>query len=210
MPLPDPSVRRVFFLQGDRILTADYRTFVTLDTIRVPGVSEGTCCLIRWGTDGLAFRTAKQIFILRCGAALHPIPPADLMVTEKHEPAKVTVGRSITCTLTVVNNGPGTATGVCLSHTLPEGLQFVSLSAPRAAQTATANGVVSVEIEELKPKAKAVVTLVVTPVGAQKFLCTTVVRGNEADNHPENNILDHEIDNTETPPADGKRAGAGS
>ncbi|HEU4594346.1 MAG TPA: Calx-beta domain-containing protein, partial [Pyrinomonadaceae bacterium] len=72
--LPDPSTERVFFLcNGDsafdnaaKIRVFDMRTFLPLGTITVPGTSGDPGKMVRWGANGLAFRTTnQQLFIIR-------------------------------------------------------------------------------------------------------------------------------------------------
>jgi uncharacterized repeat protein (TIGR01451 family) len=191
-PIPDPTVNRIFFLNGSRITSDDYSTFVALDTMELPGIRGGN--LIRWGADGLAFRTEKQVYWLRSRMVGKPVTPADLSVTATHAPPWVTVGRSIACKLVVVNNGPGPATGVMLTFRMPAGLEVVSAQST-AGQVTTAERLVSVDIGDLGIKARCTLTVVVTPVGAAKFVTTAVVRANPWDNHPENNLVDHVINN---------------
>jgi DNA-binding beta-propeller fold protein YncE len=81
----DAAAERVFYLCGEfspvagvaRIHAFDARTFVPLGTLAVSGVGGGVGRLVRWGADGLAFRTsANQIFIIRTTlvAASDPAP----------------------------------------------------------------------------------------------------------------------------------------
>lgn len=193
-PVPDARVNRVFFLNGSRIFTDDYSTFVALDTMELPGI-RGASNLIRWGTDGLAFRTEKQVYWLRSSMVGKPVPPADLSITVTHTPSSVTVGRSIACKLVVVNNGPGPAPGTTLTFRIPAGLEVVSTHCSLG-QVTTTERMVSVDIGELSPHARCTLTVAVTPVGAVKFVMTAVARANPWDNHPENNVVDHTIDNT--------------
>jgi len=197
-PIPDPKVNRIFFLNGNRITTDDYSTFVALDTLELPGV-RGAGNLIRWGTDGLAFRTEKQVYWLRSPFVGKPVTPADLGVTVTHTPNTVTAGRSIACKLVVVNNGPGVASNTTLTFRLPAGLEVVSAQCS-AGQVTTKERLISVDIGELSPKAHATLTVVVTPVGSKKFAMTAVIRADAWDNHPENNIVDDLIDNTTSAP----------
>ena len=197
-PLADPRVNRIFFLAGNHITTDDYSTFVALDTMELPGIRD-TYNLIRWGKEGLAFRTEKQVYWLQSPMVGKPVAPADLSVTVTHNPPAVTVGRSIACKLVVVNNGPGSASGATLTFRLPAGLEVVSAQSSTGEVTTTER-LISVEIGDLKSQEHCTLTVVVTPVGAKKFVMTAVIRANAWDNHPENNIVDHLIDNTTPAP----------
>lgn len=69
---PDSSVGRVFFLTQPgyngpyQLVAFDPNTFALIGSQEIPGVSGTASSLVRWGTDGLAFRTdANQFFIIR-------------------------------------------------------------------------------------------------------------------------------------------------
>lgn len=68
---PASDLGIVFFLTGNVLREYDLNTLALLSTQTIPGVSGSTDSLIRWGADGLAFRTASgQVFLLsRSGAA---------------------------------------------------------------------------------------------------------------------------------------------
>lgn len=60
---PDASTNRVFYLQSSssssslQVRAFDMTTFLPLGAVDVPNVSSGTGSFIRWGVDGLAFRS---------------------------------------------------------------------------------------------------------------------------------------------------------
>jgi uncharacterized repeat protein (TIGR01451 family) len=58
-----------------------------------------------------------------------PLPGADLAVSKVDTPDPVSTGGDITWTITVTNNGPGTATNVTVNDLLPNGTTFVSCAA---------------------------------------------------------------------------------
>jgi len=67
---PDSTIGRVFFLTdsgGTRTLVAfDQATFTLIGSLEIPGVAGTATSLIRWGSDGVAFRTSgNQIYIIR-------------------------------------------------------------------------------------------------------------------------------------------------
>ncbi len=67
---------------------------------------------------------------------------SDLSVTKTDSPDPVTVGNNLTYTVTITNNGPGGATGVVLTDTLPVGVTFVSAT-PSQGSCGEASGVVT-------------------------------------------------------------------
>ena len=71
----------------------------------------------------------SKIFVTK----LSPLndPSADVVVVQNAVPDSVSVGGSVTYTITVTNSGPDTATNVVLTDTLPNNMTFVSGSTSR-------------------------------------------------------------------------------
>ncbi len=86
------------------------------------------------------------------------IPDADVSIAKSVAPTQVALGDIAVFTLTATNNGPGTATNVVVSDTLPVGLDYVSndCGASFAAPTLTWN------IASLADGASAVCNVTVT------------------------------------------------
>ena len=86
---PDGDTGRVFYLVGegpDRKLRAyDAVTFQLLGEQAVPNVWVSGSRLLRWGEDGLMFRTDTKLFLIRLALR----PPTDLLLVE---PTSVTGG----------------------------------------------------------------------------------------------------------------------
>src|SRR5439155_18963102 len=67
---PDPGSGRIFFLTGDglsrKLLAFSRDTFVLVGSEDIAGAMGRATSLVRWGTDGLAFRTDQgQLFLIR-------------------------------------------------------------------------------------------------------------------------------------------------
>lgn len=92
-------------------------------------------------------------------------PPADLAVSQTDSPDPVVGGSALTYTVTVVNQGPGPATQVALSDTLPAGVTFGSAT-PTQGSCSEAGGVVSCDLGTLANNASADVVIVVTAPAA--------------------------------------------
>jgi hypothetical protein len=64
---PDAATNRVFFLVQDQLNVFDRTTFVRLSSIMVPGLGDlyyNRADLIRWGDDGVAFRTDDELVLV--------------------------------------------------------------------------------------------------------------------------------------------------
>ena len=81
--VPDPAAGRAYYLQPgptDGTLTLkvfDINTFLPLGSLDITGVAGGATSLLRWGLNGLAFRTAfNQLFIIQTSLipSAAPIP----------------------------------------------------------------------------------------------------------------------------------------
>jgi virginiamycin B lyase len=77
-------------------------------------------------------------------------------------PKAVTLGTSVTYSLTVTNNGTAGATGVALTDTLPSGVSFVSATGG----ITPVNGVLTFAIGNLAAGADTSVSIIVTPTAA--------------------------------------------
>jgi uncharacterized repeat protein (TIGR01451 family) len=110
---------------------------------------------------------------------------ANLSITKAASPNPVTVGTSLTYTLTVTNGGPSSATGVTVNETLPTGMTFVSSSSSQG--TCSGTSTVSCSIGALGNGSSATVTIVVTPTQTGGISNTATVIANEVDPDTSNN-----------------------
>ncbi len=80
---PDSANGRTFYLTDvDHTLWVfDPNTFTPLGQARIPGISGTVASLIRWGDDGLAFRTGDQIIILT--SPVPPMPPTGRRIVQR-------------------------------------------------------------------------------------------------------------------------------
>lgn len=105
--------------------------------------------------------------------------PIDLAVTVSHSPDPVRVGSNLTYTINVTNNGPGSATGVTVTDSLPTEITFVSATASQGA--CSGSGTISCTLGNLPNGTSATVTIVVNPTVEGALSNTASVRGNEPD-----------------------------
>jgi uncharacterized repeat protein (TIGR01451 family) len=122
----------------------------------------------------------------------------DLAVTKSDSPDPVQAGNNLTYTVTVKNNGPGNATGVTMTDTLPADVSFVSANASQGSCTGTSTVVCN--LGSLAASASATVTLVVKPTAAGTITNTASVTGSPTDPNTGNNSATEMT--TVTPAAD--------
>ena len=112
------------------------------------------------------------------------IPVADVVINTTDSPDPVRQGQKLTYTLTVANNGPDTATGIVVTDTLPDGVDFISAS-PGCTKSA---GKIQCSIDDLANDAVAILTVVVIPSFEVVHTNHARVVGNEADPNIDNNL----------------------
>jgi uncharacterized repeat protein (TIGR01451 family) len=100
----------------------------------------------------------------------------------------VSMGDNLTYSITVANNGPSTANGVCIQDALPTGVDFFSAEVSQGT-VLNENGVVRFDVGELLAGASASATLVVTPLETSVVTNTITVRADEIDQVPDNNTV---------------------
>src|SRR5438876_633254 len=96
-------------------------------------------------------------------------PSADLAVGVVASPGQVTLGGTVTYTVTVSNLGLDPASGVVLKDTLPSGAPVSSITAS-AGTFSTSGGVITLNIPSLAVGAPVTLTIVVTPSATGTFL----------------------------------------
>ncbi|MGH2830231.1 MAG: hypothetical protein ACRDJM_07085, partial [Actinomycetota bacterium] len=121
-----------------------------------------------WYTQEYGKVTGSFIWHSRIGSfkvpTCGPAPGnADLRVTQTATPNPGTVGQPLTYTVTVNNDGPGSATGVTLLEAVPTGATFGSATPSQGTCAAPANGLITCSLGALANGASATLTVVVTP-----------------------------------------------
>lgn len=114
---------------------------------------------------------------------------ADLAITQTLEPSSLLAGHPLTYTLTVVNRGPSTATGVQVENILPEGVDFRAASASQGDCT-EAQGDVTCSLGTLNVghEARVVIRTVARMVNDAAVNIATV-SGNDVDPDLSNNQI---------------------
>jgi uncharacterized repeat protein (TIGR01451 family) len=110
---------------------------------------------------------------------------ADLSIQMTDNPDPVEVGGELTYRLRVRNLGPGDATGVILTDTLPANVNFVSASSG----CSRSGSIVTCELGNMSDGESDVRLIRVRPTMAGGFSNTATVRANETDPDPANNTV---------------------
>jgi uncharacterized repeat protein (TIGR01451 family) len=111
---------------------------------------------------------------------------SDLSITKTGSPNPVTVGGTLTYTITVNNGGPSTATNVTLADTLPASVTFGSAT-PSQGSCTQSGGTVTCNLGSIADRGSATVTITVTPNAAGTISNTATVSANESDPNSANN-----------------------
>ena len=111
---------------------------------------------------------------------------ADLVLTKTDSLDPIIAGNNLTYTIKVTNNGPGVATGVIVTDTLPTGVTLVKATTSQG----SCNGktTVTCNIDTLNSGANATVTLLVTPTEVGTLNNTASVSATNNDPNSANNI----------------------
>jgi uncharacterized repeat protein (TIGR01451 family) len=111
----------------------------------------------------------------------------DLSIGVADAPDPVSVGGSLTYTVTVTNSGPSQATGVTVTNFLPAFVNFVSATSSQGSCT-NVGGVVRCDLGVLAGAAGATVTIIVTPTAPGNITNRVALGRGELDPYTPNNI----------------------
>jgi trimeric autotransporter adhesin len=153
--------------------------------ITVAQTSSSLSTMVRWGTNGLAFRASDGIYSIHSNLVKDASTSnADLGVAVT-APSSATTGTNTTYTATVTNNGPSAATNLTLQATLPVTGSVVSATSSTGS-CSTPNGVVC-NLAGLASGANATLSIVVVQTAAGNGTVTAQVSGSENDPVASNN-----------------------
>jgi uncharacterized repeat protein (TIGR01451 family) len=133
---------------------------------------------------------------------VNPAIPADLAVDSFISVPLATVGKELTYTVVVSNNGPNDqATGVTLVDTLPTNATFVSATTSQGTFT-VANGTLTANIGRLLIGGNATVQITVKPTSPGTLTNQATVRGDQTDPNALNNTSTLQTTVSPAPSAD--------
>jgi uncharacterized repeat protein (TIGR01451 family) len=131
----DQPTRRALFVDypnylNCRIKAYDRDSFIFINSVLLPPVTGVPIRFIRWGTNGLAFNTAYgEVWFVQSDSILPVDQPADLVLAGSAPTQPPVVGSNVTYSITVSNRGPGLATLIRVSNSLPAAVTLVSTTA---------------------------------------------------------------------------------
>jgi uncharacterized repeat protein (TIGR01451 family) len=198
---PDSSLGRAFvlnaspmFFNPNQITAFDLNTFVPLASFGVGGVLSNfpaPTSLVRWGEDGLAFRTPTQVYILRSPVVKDLSgTPANLKVSATAG-ATSAAGVNTTIGITVKNNGPSGASNVTVTDTYTSGAIFVSVSPSQGSCSGTA--AIQCNLGTLANGASTTISLTVVPTAAGSLTNSATVSATEPDPDTSDNTANSTI-----------------
>jgi uncharacterized repeat protein (TIGR01451 family) len=134
------------------VVSVDVSTLRPVARLTLPGPSTGiTFDFIRWGKDGLAFRTWEgAIHVLRSPHLVPSHSEADLGIAAMIPPAPLWVGEPIRCTIIVTNRGPALAEAVVVEDVLPPDTDLLETSLPTT-QWSMDHGVAHFRLGQIPP-----------------------------------------------------------
>jgi hypothetical protein len=191
---PDLASNRVYFIEPpydysssySRIGAYDPVTSTLIRRLTLPTVYTSAASFIRWGTNGLAFRTANSVVFINSSQLVPSDPQTDLAVTVQALPNPATLGSPLTYSVQVKNLGSNVARSTQLGVTLSDSQTIQSVTS--SAGTATTNGlVISLPVGDLAPGGSTQLTIITLPQSAGSLSCTAGANSNAIDPNFSNN-----------------------
>jgi uncharacterized repeat protein (TIGR01451 family) len=135
--------------------------------------------------EGQVFDTDHTDNTMTINTTVTPAPPADVAIISKTDvPDPVTVGTPLRYTVEAVNNGPGTATSITITDTLPAGVTFISASG----RCNEASGIVTCNFGNIGSGTRFGPIITVTPTVVGTLTNTARVVSTAPDPDPDNNM----------------------
>jgi hypothetical protein len=179
---PDQAANRVYFLESnnDRIGAYDPTTFNCISKAMLPAAVPSPASFIRWGTNGLAFRSGTNVYLISSSRLVPSGAPANVTVTVQAAPNPATVSTPLTYTVCVSNRGPNTALSANLGAVLSAN-QILQAVASSQGAPVTTNSAATLFVGDLAAGASATLTLTVLPQSAGSLTCTASATSQSVD-----------------------------
>lgn len=168
-----------YLTNANQIVAFDETTFNPVGSIPITGVGANfsnsynnnvPADLIRWGQNGLAYRTASQLYVLQSSIVKDiTTSPADLSVSIQ-APATATTGTASSYTVQVANLGQNSADGVTLTTVLPASVIGGTYTSSQG--TCSGDGVLYCSLGAIANGGSASVIISITPTVAGSLTMT--------------------------------------
>jgi uncharacterized repeat protein (TIGR01451 family) len=190
----EQAASRVYFLETldysnspSRIAAYDPATLALVRRLGIPSSTEtGVGKLIRWGTNGLAYRGNTTVKIVSTSLVVSG-GPADLQVNVEVPPDPVAAGVPVTYTVQVTNHGPNPAIGAELTATLSTD-QTLNNAITDLGTPVVAGSTVKLAAGDLAAGASVMLTLTATPLGTGNPSCQVIASSQTVDPDGTNNV----------------------
>ncbi|EEF59446.1 conserved repeat domain protein [Pedosphaera parvula Ellin514] len=186
---PDAVSRRVFYLvqtNGWQIRAYDVQNRLLLGNIPVPNVLGTPSTLIRWGTNGLAFRTSSnQLYVVR-SPLISSNAATDIALKLNGPGTPISLGSNAVFTLTITNQGSVLATGIQVTNTFSSAMNLVS-AVSSAGTWMTNYGVLIWTLPALGVGEQATLSYTITPGQTGLFTAIVIASEDTPDLQPGNN-----------------------
>ncbi len=131
---PDANYGRVFYLSASNttasLLACDMNTWRQIGSLSITNLAGTPTTLIRWGTNGLAFRTTSNLLYVIRHPLVQPSAESHLAISLTQTSSTTAVDNEVRFTLTLANSGPAGSSPMQIPTTVsPGGV----ISAPSAA-----------------------------------------------------------------------------
>ncbi|MFL6515837.1 MAG: hypothetical protein ACJ8M1_12530 [Chthoniobacterales bacterium] len=192
---PDLAANRVYFVESTYQFSYQYNTLSAYDpatfsrirALSLPTWFDSVGSLVRWGANGLAFRTSDSLVLINSSQLVPSNPPADLAVSVQATPNPASVGNPLTYTVQLTNQGPNISHNTILSATLSDS-QAVGSATPSIG-TAFINGsIITVPVGDIAVGGSATLTVTTSPQSAGGLSCTAGANSSSIDPNFANNI----------------------
>jgi uncharacterized repeat protein (TIGR01451 family) len=188
--LPVAELGRVLFLfpEGTNWTIAAFaaETRQRIGAVAVPGLLGKPSSLIRWGEDGLAFRTSSnQVFMLQT-SLLPTNPPADVSLAVQTSEPRVTTNNLVQ-SLTLSNAGPHAATNVVWTCSLPTSSILVGINSQSGVLQTNGTTLLG-QLAHLAAGAAQTITLTFACPAPGIYPTGATVQSDSSDPDPSNNI----------------------
>jgi uncharacterized repeat protein (TIGR01451 family) len=176
---PDLAAHAVYFVSNESSISSTpthvsvYHpdTYALMRQKALPSSGDlwGAVDLVRWGVDGLAFRTNSGVKIISTDLVV-PETPADLQVSVSASPDPAPADTAVTYSVQVSNQGPNPATGTVVTATLSAG-QGLFHGASSAGNFLVSGSTITWNAGDLAVGASATLTLEMAPQGPGNPSC---------------------------------------